>query len=127
MTKAKEIPVVWLQGATCTGCSVSILNSVSPTIKNVLIDQLIPGTHINLKFHATIMAGTGEMVIKVLEDTAKDHKGGYLLVVEGSIPTKEGGLYCCVGEKNKKPIPFAQHVKDLAKNALACVALGTCS
>ncbi len=55
----REIPVVWLQGAGCTGCTVSLLNSASPTIKNILIDQLVPGVHINLRFHATIMAGSG--------------------------------------------------------------------
>jgi Ni,Fe-hydrogenase I small subunit len=71
----KELPVVWLQTACCTGCSVSLLNSASPTIKNILIDPVIPGVHINLIFHATIMAGAGEPVIKVLEDTATKRKG----------------------------------------------------
>jgi len=39
----QKYPVVWLQCATCTGCSVSALNSVSPTIKNLLVDEVIPG------------------------------------------------------------------------------------
>ena len=38
----QEIPVVWIQAGTCTGCSVSVLNSVSPSIKNVLIDEVFP-------------------------------------------------------------------------------------
>jgi hypothetical protein len=44
MTTAKtvEIPVVWPQCAICTGCSVSVLNSLNPTIKNLLIDEAIP-------------------------------------------------------------------------------------
>ena len=58
--KTEELEVVWLQGAGCTGCSVSILNSVSPSIKNVLIDEVVPGKHVNLRFHPTIMAGAGE-------------------------------------------------------------------
>jgi len=29
----KEYPVIWLQGAGCTGCSVSVLNAVSPKIQ----------------------------------------------------------------------------------------------
>ena len=49
----KEIPLVWLPAAACTGCSVSLLNTASPTIKNVLVDPVIPGVHINLRFHPT--------------------------------------------------------------------------
>lgn len=37
-----EYPVIWLQAAGCTGCSVSVLNSVSPTIKNLLVDEILP-------------------------------------------------------------------------------------
>ena len=87
-----EIPVVWLQGAGCTGCSVSVLNSVSPSIKNVLIDEVIPGKHINLRFHPNVMAGQGDAVIEVLRET-QQHKGGYVLVVEGAIPTAQGGIF----------------------------------
>ena len=68
-TMPEEIPVIWLQGAGCTGCSVSVLNSVSPSIKNVLIDEVIPGKHINLKFHPTVMAGAGDEVIEILQET----------------------------------------------------------
>ena len=71
----KEIPLVWLAASGCTGCSISLLNSASPRIKNILIDQIIPGVHINLRFHQTIMAGAGEQAIKVLEDTAEGEKG----------------------------------------------------
>jgi len=73
-TLVEEYPVIWLQTSTCTGCSVSVLNSVSPTIKNVLVDEVIPGKHINLRFHATIMAGAGDPAIEVMEETAKEKK-----------------------------------------------------
>lgn len=118
----QEIPVIWIQCATCTGCSVSVLNVLFPTIKNVLIDEVIPGKHINLKFQATVMAGAGEQVIKVLEDTQKEKKGGYVLIVEGSIPTKDDGIYGEIGH-----IPIMRRVADLGKDALATIALGTCS
>ena len=67
VSKVAELPAVWLAGASCSGCSVSLLNSVSPNIKNVLIDPVVPGKHLNLRFHATIMAGQGEPVVKVLK------------------------------------------------------------
>ncbi len=69
--KTAEYPVIWIQCATCTGCSVSVLNSVSPTIKNVLVDEVIPGKHVNLRFQATVMAGAGDIVIEEMEATVK--------------------------------------------------------
>src|SRR4030042_3208839 len=118
----QEIPVVWIQAGTCTGCSVTVLNTVSPTIKNVLIDEVVPGKHMSLKFQATVMAGEGAGVIKALEDMPKTNKGGYVLVVEGAIPTKDGGIYGVLGAKNDKPLPMTSWVESLAKDALAIIA-----
>ena len=73
------------------------------------------------------MAGEGDAVIHVLEDTPKTNKNGYVLVVEGAIPTKDGGVYGSLGEKNNKPVPMADRVEALAKDALAIIALGTCA
>jgi hydrogenase small subunit len=126
--KSQEYPVLWLQGATCTGCSVSVLNTVSPSIKNVLVDEVIPGKHVNLVFQATVMAGAGELVIHALEDTWHKKKGGYLLVMEGAIPTLGTGQYGSIGEdKSGKPVSMAARLEALARDALAVVALGTCA
>lgn len=122
-----EQPAIWLQGAGCTGCSVSLLNAVSPSIRNVLIDEVIPGKHVNLRVHATVMAGQGDAVVEVMEDTARDCKGGYLLLVEGSIPTADGGVYCEIGEKDGDGITVETWVKQLAADAAAVVSVGTCS
>ncbi len=123
----KKYPVIWLQGAGCTGCSISVLNAVSPKIQNLLLDELVPGHQLNLLFHATIMAGQGEPVIEVLKDTQKTRKAGYILVVEGAIPTAHRGLYGCVGEKDGKHLTIEQAVVDLGANALLTIALGTCA
>lgn len=125
--KTKEYPVIWLQCATCTGCSVSVLNSVSPTIKNILIDEVVPGKHVNLRFHATIMAGAGDLAMEVAEETMKKQKNGYLLVVEGSIPTAQNGVYGAIGERNHQPVSMVERVLELGKDALAIIALGTCA
>jgi hydrogenase small subunit len=126
--KTTEIPVVWIQCATCTGCSVSVLNSVSPTIKNVLVDEVIPGKHINLRFQATLMAGAGDIVIEELDATARREKGKYVLIVEGAIPTAgKAGEYGSIGEKDGKPVSIFDRVESLGKDALAVIALGTCA
>ena len=116
--KVQELPVVWLPCAACTGCSVSVLNSVSPTIKNVLVDEVIPGKHVSLKVHPTVMAGAGDQVEKELDSL----EPGYVLVVEGAIPTKDDGVY---GEFAGKTM--IERLTTLAKDAVAILALGTCA
>jgi len=126
-SKTEEYPVVWLQCATCTGCSVSALNSVSPSIKNLLVDEVIPGKHFNLRFHATIMAGVGDAVIEEMEETRQGEKGSYSLVVEGAIPTAQDGIFGVLGEREGKPIPMTTWVDSLSRAAVAVIALGTCA
>ena len=123
----KEIPLVWLPAAACTGCSVSLLNSDSPTIKNVLVDPVVPGVHINLRFHPTIMAGAGEQALKALEETRVLYKGGYVLAVDGAIPTGPTESYCVMGERNGVPVTIASRFVELAWDAMAILAVGTCA
>lgn len=126
MAQGKEIDVFWIQGGTCTGCSVSILNSVAPSIKDLLLEEVLPGKGLSLRFQTTLMAGSGEPVIKVLEgapETSRD----YLLIVEGAVPTADDGIYCVIGEKDEKPVPFREWCLKLAAKARAVIALGTCA
>jgi hydrogenase small subunit len=123
----KELPVIYLQTAACSGCAVTMLNTASPTIKNVLIDQIVPGVHINLKFHPVIMAAAGELAIQVMEDTAKRQKGEYVLVVDGAVSMDTSAVYGAIGERNGKPVTMLQRVTELAQDALAVIAIGTCA
>ena len=50
------------------------------------------------------------------------HKGKYLLVIEGAIPTKDGGIYCKIG--GKTAIELA---KECAADAAAVIAIGSCA
>lgn len=125
--KVVEIPAIWLAGASCTGCSVSLLNSVAPNVRNLLVEPVIPGKHVNLRFHATIMAGQGEPALEVLQTTQKANKGEYLLLLEGAVPTRDNGLYCTIGEQGGKHIVFKDKFLELAREALAVVSIGTCA
>jgi len=122
-----ELPVIWLQGSTCTGCSISLLNSASPSIKNILIDQVVPGTHVNLRFHATLMAGAGEQALEVIQDTLARDRGGYVLVAEGAIPTKSDGVYGSIGERGGRPFSMKERLEELAAGSLAVLSVGTCA
>lgn len=113
-------PVIWIQGAGCTGCAISLMNSPYPKLKNLLLDELVPGKSIGLKFMATLMGGTGELALEVLERTRS--KKGYILVVDGAVPVGAGGKFCTVGDE-----PFSDQVSRLAKDAAIVVNIGTCS
>lgn len=112
-------PVLWIQGASCTGCSISLLNSVHPGVKEILTEV------ISLKFHPNISAAAGDLALEVLEETKE--KGGFYLVVEGAVPTKENGAYCTVGERQGRPVTFLERVRELGEKAVAVLAVGTCA
>jgi hydrogenase small subunit len=127
MSDIREIPAVWIGGGTCGGCSISMLNTVAPSIKQVLIDEVVPGRHISLRFHMNISAGSGDRALQAIEDTGRNDEGRFLLIIEGVVPTADGGRYCTVGERDEEPIPFYQWVVDLGRKAMAVIALGTCA
>lgn len=123
-SNVQEKHVIWVQAASDSGCSISVLNSVRPEIHSVLFDELVPGHHINLLFQATIMAGQGEQVVSVLDDPVLADTD-FLLVVEGAVPF--GKNYCFLGEEGGKDISIARRITDLARHAEAVISVGTCA
>jgi hydrogenase small subunit len=113
--------VIWLQGSTCSGCSVSLLNSVEPKIADVLLKV------INLKYHQVIMAGSGELCAEVLDEVVAKEKDNFFLVVEGGIPVKENGLYCTIAEKDGKELTMLDAVRIMGDAAIATIAAGQCA
>src|SRR5690349_10156100 len=71
---------IWLHFQECTGCSESLLRSSHPTVAALILDL------ISLDYHETLMAGSGLQAEASLRQ-ALSRPGGYLLVVEGAIPT----------------------------------------
>jgi hydrogenase small subunit len=126
-SKTEEYPVLWLQGGGCSGCSVTLLNSVSPNPRNILVDEVVPGKHISLRFHPTVMAGAGDPAVAELERTRQEAAKGYLVVVEGSVPLGSDGTYARFGERQGEEITMLSWVTSLAPDALAVVAMGTCA
>jgi NiFe hydrogenase small subunit HydA len=110
------VPVVWLQGQSCSGCSVSLLNSIS----EVTVDDLLLNT-LDLEFHPTLMAPTGNLAVSAAERAYR--RGGYVLVVEGAIPTAAGGAYCELWPG----LTMAAGVERFASRAAFILAVGTCA
>lgn len=103
--------VVWLEGQDGAGCSESFLNSLEPPAASILLDT------ISLRYHETVMAASGHQAEEALARAVAE--GGYILVVEGSIPMAEDGLFCTVGGRTFKEI-----VRETARRAAAIIPVG---
>jgi hydrogenase small subunit len=125
-TPTNEVPLIWLALGACTGCTVSVLNTLSPRIQNILLDEAVPGKHISLRYHATVMAAEGSKAVQALKDIALS-RGSYILVVEGATATRDGGIYCQTGEDNGQGVIGREQAIDLGKDAAAVLAVGTCA
>ena len=113
----KEKPaVVWMHFQECTCCSESFIRSSHPIVADVLLDVL------SLNYTETLMAASGFQAEKSLNDTIKNNKGKYIVLVEGAVPTKDGGVYCMVGGKTAESI-----LQTVAADAAAIVAWGSCA
>ncbi len=123
----KEYPIIWLQASTCSGCSVSVINTIHPSIKNVILEQILPGHKLILNYHGTLMAATGALSVEAAFESAEKYKGKYVFVVEGAIPTKQNGVYGHIGEKDGKPITMLEWVDFFGRNAMATLTVGTCA
>ena len=106
-------PVIWLEGQDCAGCTVSLAGALNPPAASIILDTL------SIRYHETIMAAAGHLAEGVYHDTVKG--GGYVLVVEGSIPTADG-RFCTVGGR-----PFKDIVLEAGANAAAVIAVGACA
>jgi len=120
----EETPVIWLASGCCSGCSVSLLNTLSPRIQDVLLDQVLPGHHVSLAFHPTVMAASGDLAMQAMYDTEEKP---FILVVEGSVITADGGIMCEIGEKDGHGIHGTEHVRRLGRKAKAVLAVGSCA
>jgi hydrogenase small subunit len=108
-------PVIWLHLQECTGDSESLLRSNHPTVGKLILEL------VSLDYHETLMTAAGHQAEKSLHDSMNANKGKYVLVVEGSIPTKDPN-YCKVAGKNALTL-----LKEAAENAYAIIAIGNCA
>lgn len=115
-SSAGGVPVVWLQAQACTGCSVSLLNS----IRLMTIDSLLVNT-LDVDFHSNLMAASGHLAVAAAEQAYR--KGGYVLVVEGAIPAADNGAYCHLWNG----LSALEGVQRYASRAAFILGVGTCA
>lgn len=115
--------VIWLQGASCTGCTVSFLNRISTAAPTTAADVLI--NFVNLRYHPQVMALAGDSAVAQAE--AAYSSGRYILAVEGGIPTAFGGAACWAWTYQGREVTVLEAVKSLASRATAVLSIGTCA
>jgi hydrogenase small subunit len=112
----KRPSVIWIQLQECTGCVESVLRTVEPTIGNLVLDT------VSLDYSHTIMAAAGLQAEAALQQALKDNAGKYLLIVTGSVPLADGGVYTTIGGRTAKAV-----LEEAAQGAAAIVAVGACA
>ncbi|MBT3311384.1 MAG: hydrogenase small subunit [Desulfobacterales bacterium] len=112
----KRPPVIWLHGQECTGCTETLLRPSHPSLEHLILDL------ISLDYHETLNAGAGHQAEAAMKKSMQENAGKYILVIEGAIPVKDGGIYCKIGNR-----PFVDIVKETAAKAGAIIAIGSCA
>ena len=107
-------PLIWMEFQDCAGCTEALLRASRPTVSEIVLDIL------SVDYHETIMAASGFLAEEAKAQTIE--AGGYLLVVEGSVPLEEDGVYCCIGGRTAIDL-----LEEAASNALAVIAVGNCA
>jgi hydrogenase small subunit len=112
----KRPNVVWLSLQECTGCTESVLRTSDPTIGNLILDV------ISLDFQENLMAAAGHAAEAALHDALAKHRGEYLLVVTGSVPLNDDGIYTMIAGRTAHEI-----LQEAGAGAKAVIAIGACA
>lgn len=109
-------PVIWLQLQECTGCTESVIRSSDPSIGDVVLDL------ISLDYQHTLMAAAGHAAEEAKRASMEANRGNYILVVTGSIPLAENGIYTTIGGHTAEEI-----MREAAAGASHVIAVGACA
>jgi hydrogenase small subunit len=112
--QADKPSLIWLEFQDCAGNSESFLRARDPTVADLVLDVL------SIDYHETIMAAAGHQA-----EAAKDaaiERGGHLVVVEGSVPLGQDGVFCTIAGKTA-----VQHLEEATQGAAAVISVGTCA
>jgi hydrogenase small subunit len=118
----KRPVVIWLEAMTCTGDFLSCANSLHPDLRELLLKV------IDLRYSNTLMVAEGEMAIEELFKTADANKGEYILIAEGTIPTRDDGKWGAIGYNAKgEMITDLYAARYFGERAKHIIAVGTCA
>jgi len=116
IANARRQSVIWLSFQECTGCTESITRAHTPSIEDLIFD------FISLDYHHTLMNASGVLAEEAREQAMADNAGEYIVIVDGSVPLKDDGIYSTIAGMTN-----LQMLKDTAKNAFAVISVGSCA
>ncbi len=111
-----RLPIIWEHYQECTCCSESFIRSDHPIVSDIILDK------VSLDYTETLMAASGHQAEAAKKATMEKYHGEYILCVEGSVPTKDGGVYCTIAGETA-----LEHLKKAAAGAKAIIAWGSCA
>lgn len=113
---ARRPSVIYMPFQECTGCLESLTRSFSPTIEDLIFNV------VSLDYSDTLMAAAGAQAEQARANAMKENYGKYILVIDGSVPIDDGGVYACAGGRSA-----VDTLAEVAKGAAAIVCVGTCA
>jgi hydrogenase small subunit len=117
-----SMPILWIQGSACNGCSSSLINSVHPKMRELLTEI------IDLTYHQGFSSQTGATLTDYLKQIARANRGKFILVVEGAIARANDGAYNIVGQDSSgADISLLRLLNELSGMAASIVSVGTCA
>lgn len=113
-TRGNLYPVIWIEGASCTGCTESFAQVETPDPATVVLEM------ISLNYSETLSAAAGHSMEEAKAQTIV--AGNYILIYEGAVLEGWNGQALRVAD-----MPGTEHLVEAAANANAVVALGSCA
>ena len=107
-------PALWLAHGLCTGCTESMAQIGVPDVPTIVLDLL------SVNYWETVMAAAGTQAEDNIKATVD--KGGYIVIVEGSVMTGENGNVLRIGGK-----PGIDELTEVCSKANAIIAVGSCA
>jgi hydrogenase small subunit len=107
-------PAIWLEQASCTGCTESLAQVDTPDVATIVLELL------SLNYSETLSAAAGYSMEEAREQTIA--AGGYILIVEGAVMEGwDNNALRIAGETG------VDILLETAKSAAAVVAVGSCA
>lgn len=111
-----QVPkLLYLQGLSCTGCSISLLQADSPSPAAMITEFS------QLAFHTDLSSTSGPQAMELINSFIDGKAGEYFLAIEGAIPADMPSA-CVIAHK-----PFADYLERAARTMSGAVAVGSCA
>jgi len=132
-----EVHAFWLAGMSCDGCSVAAVGAQNPSVEQ-LLNAEIPGIPRVILHHPVLAVDAGERFMEPYYKAVRGELDApFVVLYEGSVADEEiagdyGGYWSAMGMEKMpdggwRPYPTAKMLRDMAPNAAAVIAVGTCA